>query len=180
MADYLARLAQDARTRIEAGYYETGPTIRHSRPSLSKTIQECSLNPIIAEVKFSSPSQGMIRKTEPALKIAESMVKGGACALSVLTEPDNFNGGLDTLSEIAEKTDVPILMKDIIVSPTQLEAGLRAGANAVVIISEVFKRGLGLVEIEEILQESHSLGLEVLVEAHGVRDFLSLKKLHHE
>src|SRR5713101_2720308 len=178
MTDYLARLAQDARTRIEAGYYGAGPAFRHSRASLSKTIQECSLNPIIAEVKFSSPSQGMIRKTEPALKIAESMVKGGACALSVLTEPDNFNGGLKTLSEVAAKTDVPVVMKDIIVSPDQLEAGSRAGADAVVIISEVFERGLGLVGLEKILSEARSNGLEVLAEAHGIVDFLNLRKFN--
>ncbi len=176
--DYLARLARDAQTRIKGGYYETGPTIRRSRSSLSRAIQECKLNPIIAEVKFSSPSQGKIRKTEPASQVAESMVKGGACALSVLTEPDNFNGGLDTLCEIAQKTNVPIVMKDIIISPTQLEAGLKAGANAVVIIYEIFKRKLGLVQLEELLQEARRLGLESVVEANGVTDFLSLGKFN--
>jgi len=174
--DHLAKLAEDARNRVERGYYETGPTILRTHRSLSKAIQESRSNAIITEVKFSSPSHGKIRDTEPASAISQSMVKGGACALSVLTEPDNFNGGLKTLSEVAEKTDVPLVMKDIIVSPGQLEAGSRAGADAVVIVSEVFERGLGLVGLEKILSEARRHGLEVLAEANGIVDFLKLRK----
>ncbi len=174
--DHLAKLVEDARTRVESGYYETGPVIHRSHASLSKAIRECRSNAIISEVKFSSPSHGRIRDTEPAYLIANSMVKGGACALSVLTEPDNFNGGLKTLLEVAENTTVPVVMKDIIVSPGQLEAGSRAGADAVVIISEVFSRGLGMTGLPEILNKARILGLEVLAEANGIGDFISLKE----
>ena len=178
MIDHLAKLAQDARTRIESGYYDRVTPIHRLHQSLSRAIRDQQSNAIITEVKFSSPSQGTIRKVEPAYLIAESMVRGGACGVSVLTESDNFNGGLKHLSDVATRTRVPILMKDIIVAPKQLEAGSKAGADAAVIISEVFTRNLATVDLEEILDKARGLGLEVLVEATDLANFLKLKELH--
>lgn len=178
--DYLARLAEDARTRVESGYYDNGPTVVRAHNSLSKAIQECNSNAIIAEVKYSSPSQGKIRDAQATLPISRSMVEGGACALSVLTEPDNFNGGLKTLSDVAVETSIPVVMKDIIVSEKQLEAGAKAGADAVVIISELFRQGLGLTGTAKILDKARSLGLETLAEANGIAEFIGLKKFSPE
>jgi len=176
--DHLVRLVQDARLRVEKGYYEHVSSINRAHASLSAAVQKERSNAIIAEVKFSSPSQGRIRKVESVCPIAASMVQGGACAISVLTEPDNFNGGLSALTEIAAETRVPVIMKDIIVSPKQLDAGVRAGADAAVIVSEVFSRDLAMAPLEEILGTAMDLGLEVLVEANELANFLNLKKVH--
>jgi indole-3-glycerol phosphate synthase len=176
--DHLVKLANDARARVENGYYDNISPTHRPHVSLLRAVQEARSNAIITEVKFSSPSQGAIRKAEPARPIAASMVRGGACAVSVLTEPDSFNGGLDSLLEVARGTDVPILMKDIIVSPRQLEAGARAGADAAVIISEVFSRHLGMVTLQEVLGKARNLGLETLVEASGLGNFVMMKDLH--
>ncbi len=178
MIDHLARLAHDARTRVESGYYDRVTPIHRLHESLSRAIKDQRSNAIITEVKFSSPSQGTIRKVEPAYPIAESMVRGGACAISVLTEADNFNGGLMDLADVAIRTRVPIVMKDIIVAPKQLEAGSKAGADAAVIVSEVFARNLAMVDLEEILGKARDLGLEVLVEATELANFLKLKEIH--
>ena len=102
------------------------------------------------------------------------MVNGGACALSVLTASDDFNGKLENLKLIAQRFPIPVLMKDIIVSPHQLRAGSDLGADAVVLISEVFTRGLGEVGLDEMIEESSTLALEVLVEANSPREFESL------
>src|SRR5215510_218343 len=104
MPDHLVRLAQDARLRVEKGYYDDTDSINRPHASLSASISRKRSNAIISEVKFSSPSHGKIRNVEDAHPIASSMLRGGACAISVLTEPDNFNGGLDTLTKIATKT----------------------------------------------------------------------------
>lgn len=176
--DHLVKLAHDARARVENGYYENTSPTRRPHVSLRRAVREARSNAIITEVKFSSPSQGAIRKAEPAGPIAASMVKGGACAVSVLTEPDSFNGGLASLLEVAGGTDVPIIMKDIIVSPRQLEAGARAGADAAVIISEVFSRHLGMVTLQELLRRARNLGLETLVESSGLGNFVMMKDLH--
>ena len=176
--DHLARLAHDARARVENGYYDNVSRTQHQHVSLSRAIREAKSNAVITEIKFSSPSQGAIRNAEPASPIARSMVKGGACAISVLTEPDNFNGGLAALSEVAAWTSVPTVMKDVIVSPRQLEAGARAGADAVVIVSEVFSRRLGMVSLQEVLGRARNLGLETLVEANELGNFVMMRELH--
>src|SRR5215467_13159980 len=178
MTDHLSRLSFDARARVERGYYDNATANARSHSSLRAAIRESPGNAIIAEVKFSSPSQGVIRKTEPGTNVAASMIRGGACAISVLTDPDNFNGALGSLSQVASSLNVPIVMKDIIVSPKQLEAGARSGADAVVIISELFSRGLGMVKLPEIIESGRTLGLEVLVEANHVDDFIKLKGFH--
>jgi len=174
--DHLVKLVDDARRRGKRGYYDCGPTFRRSRKGLSRAIQEARSNPIITEIKFASPSQGRIRGPEPAAGIAKEMVDGGACALSVLTEPENFDGGLQTLSGVAEQVNVPILMKDVVVSVAQLEAGAQAGADAVVLISEVFNRGLADLALGDFLGKARELGMEVLAEANGVEEFLELRK----
>jgi len=178
MLDHLVRLAHDARLRVERGYYDSTNSISRPHASLSLAISKKDSNAIISEVKFSSPSQGKIKKVENVYPTASSMLRGGACAISVLTEPDNFNGGLETLTQIATKTRVPIIMKDIIVSPKQLHAGARAGADAAVIVSEIFTRGLAMVTLREILIKARDLGLEVLAEANELPNFLGLKEVH--
>lgn len=102
------------------------------------------------------------------------MVKGGACALSVLTASDGFNGQLENLRQVANGFQVPVLMKDIIVSPRQLKAGSDFGADAVVLISELFTRGLSEIGLDAMVEESARLGLETLVEATSSSEFASL------
>ncbi len=99
------------------------------------------------------------------------MVAGGACALSILTDPDSFDGSLSTLGLVTQNIPVPVLMKDIIVSPRQLRAGANLGADAVVLISELFTRKLGELSLDEMIEESSRLGLEVLAEANSSREF---------
>ena len=77
---------------------------------------------------------------------------------------------------ISRDTEAPTIMKDIIVSPNQLQAGARAGASAVVLISEVFTRKLSNVGLDSMILEANRLGLEVLVEANSASEFDSLRR----
>src|SRR5439155_463424 len=86
-----------------------------------------------------------------------AMLSGGACALSVLTDPENFDGNLDTLVTISKEVHVPTIMKDIVVSPKQLQAGRNAGASAVVLISEIFSRRLSNVGLDTMILEGTSI-----------------------
>ncbi|HEX4921661.1 MAG TPA: indole-3-glycerol-phosphate synthase, partial [Candidatus Bathyarchaeia archaeon] len=132
-----------------------------------------SQSAIITEVKYASPSLGRIREDGSPVEIARAMVKGGACALSVLTASDGFNGKLENLRLVADEFPVPILMKDIIVSPRQLKAGSDQGADAVVLISELFTRDLAEVGLDVMIEESSKLGLETLVETNSSTEFAS-------
>ena len=177
LVDHLPDLTAKAGARVRRGYYDKGETANESPRSLVKSIQECKRTPVITEIKFASPSAGKIRESEDPLIIAKSMVAGEACAISVLTDPENFEGRLDTLAMISRKVELPTIMKDIIVSPKQLQAGARAGASAVVLVSEVFSRKLSNVGLDSMILEANRLGLEVLVEANSAGEFESLRRL---
>ncbi|MEE9134647.1 MAG: indole-3-glycerol-phosphate synthase [Nitrososphaerales archaeon] len=171
MSDILETLVRDAFSTIQEGYYEDIGTALPRERKITQAISSSQGNAIIAEVKFSSPSLGVISKSPDHLGIAESMVKGGAIALSVLTEPKHFAGSLKYLEEISLKTKVPILMKDIFLASEQIRAASQAGADAVILISSIFRRGLVKVSKEKLIEEAHELGLEVILECHDLDEF---------
>ncbi len=176
MPDHLSILAENARGRVKRGYYDRPMHVNRPHQSLVETIQKTSRTPIITEIKYASPSSGRIRGSESPVTIARAMLEGGASGLSVLTDPDDFKGGLEILAEVASQTSAPVLMKDILVSPKQLEAGSSAGADAVLLISEIFSAGLAEVKLDRMIAEARRLGMEVLVEANDSREFELIQK----
>jgi indole-3-glycerol phosphate synthase len=178
MADFLDTLAQDARATIDSGYYEAVNATVTSSISLKQAILEAKNAPVITEIKAASPSAGTIRKNVDASRLAASMEKGGAVGLSVLTEPKHFHGSLRSLVEARKAVKLPILMKDIILSPVQLEAASKAGANVALLIEALFDRGYCECSVHEMIARAHSEGLEVLLEAHIADEFRSTVKTH--
>src|SRR6184192_2659094 len=154
MVDYITGLALKAAARVGRGYYESVQTGKRSSKSLVETIQRLESTPVITEVKFASPSAGKIREHGDPLRIARAMLKGGACAISVLTDPEDFQGNLDTLAILSREVDVPLVMKDIIVSPVQVQAAAKAGASAVVLVSELFSRRLTAEPLDKLVREA--------------------------
>ena len=173
MADFLDILAESAKATIDSGYYKALPEATTSRASLKKAILEAKHAPIITEIKAASPSSGTIRENFEPRSIAESMEKGGAVGISVLTEPKCFNGSIRSLVEARKTVKVPILMKDIILSPVQLEAASKLGANVVLLIEALFDRGYCESTLSNMIETAHSKGLEVLLETHTSGEFRS-------
>ena len=179
MADFLDTLAQSARATIDRGYYENAVNAAvTSTISLKQAILEAKNAPVITEIKAASPSAGTIRKNVDASLIAESMEKGGAVGLSVLTEPKHFHGSLRSLVEARKAVKLPILMKDIILSPVQLEAASNTGANVALLIEALFDRGYCECSVHEMIARAHSRELEVLLEAHTADEFRSAVRTH--
>jgi indole-3-glycerol phosphate synthase len=176
MSDFLDVLARDANETIDSGYYETLKPTERVRISLRKAILESKATPVITEIKAASPSAGIIRTNVKASMIAKAMAKGGATAISVLTEPKHFNGSLEALAEAREAVKLPILMKDIILSPIQIQAASKMGANAVLLIKALFDRGYCDRSLDEMIAGAHILGLEVLLETHTETEFCSAVK----
>ena len=174
MVDYITGLALKAGARVGRGYYDNVRRGGHSSKGLTETIQKVQGMPVITEVKFASPSAGKIREHGDPLRIARAMLKGGACAISVLTDPEDFQGNLDILALLSREVDVPVVMKDIIVSPVQIQAAARAGASAVVLISEIFSRRLTEEPLGKLVREASRLELEVLLEANSPEEFRKL------
>jgi indole-3-glycerol phosphate synthase len=178
MADFLDTLAQSARTTIDSGYYETLKEPVTSSISLKQAILEAENAPVITEIKAASPSAGTIREHIQASSVADSMEKGGAVGISVLTEPKHFHGSLRSLAEVRRTVKLPILMKDIILSPVQLDAASKAGANVALLIEALFDRGYCECSIHEMIARAHSAGLEILLEVHTADEFRSAVRTH--
>jgi indole-3-glycerol phosphate synthase len=176
MSDYLDVLARVAQINIDDEYYETVKQQDSMGISLRKAILDCQAVPVIAEIKSASPSAGVIRKNVEPSKIAKAMQRGGATALSVLTEPKQFNGSLEALAQAREAVNIPIIMKDIILSPIQIQAASKMGANTVLLIKALFDRGYCNRSLDEMILGAHLLGLEVLLETHIETEFQSAVK----
>ena len=171
MADFLDVLARDAKETIRSGYYEVITQAEIAPISLRKAILKSQTIPVITEIKSASPSAGIIRKNVKAAKLAEAMAKGGAVGLSVLTEPKHFQGSLNSLAEARKAVKLPILMKDIILNPVQVEAASKVGANAILLIQALFDREHVDCDIKEMIKRAHSKNLEVLLETHNESEF---------
>jgi indole-3-glycerol phosphate synthase len=176
LVDYIANLAVRAKKRVGRGYYDNVRLGKCSSSSLVETIQKLDRTPVITEIKFASPSAGKIREREDPFRIAREMLRGGACAISVVTDPEDFQGNLDTLATLSQVVDAPLVMKDIVVSSVQVRAAARAGARAVVLISELFSRRLTDEPLDRLVQEAGRLELEVLLEANSPDEFGKLSK----
>ena len=173
MADFLDTLGQDAKKTINEGYYKVAEQSPVKFLSLKKAILECKGVPIIAEIKVASPSLGMIKEKADVEKIAVDMENGGAVGISVLTEPKHFKGSLGSFVKVRQKVELPLLMKDIIIASSQLEAASKIGANAILLIQALFDRGYCEYGVDEMIAYAHSRNLEVLLEVHTEKEFLS-------
>ncbi|MEM3815880.1 MAG: indole-3-glycerol-phosphate synthase [Candidatus Bathyarchaeia archaeon] len=175
MGDFLDLLAEAAIRNIDSGYYQCGALgglpQRGVGRSLKEVILKCRGAAIISEIKFASPSAGILRVERDVGNIARSMVEAGAAGISVLTEPTYFSGSLETLARARLSVDAPILMKDIVLSRRQIDAAYNLGADAVLLIVALFRRGYCEAGLDDMIDYSHSRGLEVLLEAHDVEEF---------
>ncbi len=97
---------------------------------------------LIAEIKRSSPSVGLICKDFDPTTIAKQYHQGGADAISVLTDEKFFGGSLDYIKQVKEVVSVPVMRKDFIIDPYQLYESRAAGADAVLLIAEALAPGL--------------------------------------
>lgn len=114
---------------------------------------------LIMECKAASPSRGTIRSDYDPASLAAQYAPYAA-AVSVLTEPDRFNGSFDDLAAVREVVDVPVLCKDFIVDEVQVLAARSLGADAVLLMLSVVPEDV----YRELAELAHSLGMEVLTE----------------
>ncbi len=117
---------------------------------------------VIAEVKRQSPSKGLIREDFDAVEIARAYVGADATCISVLTDETFFGGSLGDLERVRAAVDVPLLRKDFVVDPMQIDEARVAGADAVLLIVTALNDD----SLAQLHDHARSLGLDVLVEVH--------------
>ena len=159
---------KEAADRANALLREHGPRLTASLrdtpkpPSLAAALRSGSVG-VLAEVKRRSPSKGDIAPALDPVEQARAYQKGGAAAVSILTEPRHFGGSSEDLVAVREQVDLPILKKDFHVDVIQLVEARVLGASAALLIA----RALHPDRLVSLVDEGRALGLELLVE---VRD----------
>ena len=121
---------------------------------------------IIAEIKKSSPSAGVLVKNFDVKKIAENYINNGATALSVLTEEDFFQGKLAFIKTIKESFNTPILCKDFFIDTYQVPLAKSFGADCILIILSAIDNFLA----HDIYQAACDLNLSTIVEIHSAKE----------
>lgn len=168
MSDFLAEIVAAARERVAAG--------RAARPESELRRVAAALpaaaglraalaapgRRFIAEVKRASPSHGDLGAIPDPAALAAEYERGGAAAVSVLTEPARFKGSLADLGAVRRRVRLPVLRKDFLIDPWQAWESRAAGADAALLITAALPGEL-LREMAAALAEA---GLEALVEVH--------------
>jgi indole-3-glycerol phosphate synthase len=144
--------------------------------SEGRPFQEALSHPgtsLIAEHKRRSPSAGVIREGASVTDIVHAYERGGAAAISVLTEETHFGGSLEDLYEARRTTQLPILRKDFCVDLYQLYEAKVAGADAVLLVVGSLRKD----DLERLYAESQALDLDAIVEVHSEHELDSALEL---
>jgi indole-3-glycerol phosphate synthase len=172
-ADLLATIAEKRRSRIaerrarSAGELPPRPAdlppprAGAFRAALRRSAPGDPLH-LIGELKKASPSKGVLREDFDVPALARAYAAGGATALSVLTEPDWFQGRPEDLTRARRASGLPCLMKDFVVDPWQLDEAVSLGADAVLLIVAL----LSIDGLRGLLRMAGARGLDALVEVH--------------
>ena len=117
---------------------------------------------VIAEIKAASPSAGAIVPNPDVETIAADYARGGAAAISIVTEPEFFRGTRDWLARARAAAGLPVLMKDFVVEPSQIIRGIAAGADAILLLASLFDAR----QLAELISLLEAYGCDALVEVH--------------
>ncbi|WNG20480.1 indole-3-glycerol phosphate synthase TrpC [Cystobacter fuscus] len=116
---------------------------------------------VIAEVKRRSPSGGDFPHTD-LVSVARGYEAAGACAISVLTDDVDFGGSLEDLLQVRAAVSVPVLRKDFLVAPQEIEESAALGADAILLIADALEDG----QLAEMVATARACRVAALVEAH--------------
>ena len=118
---------------------------------------------IIAEAKKASPSKGVISPDFDPEQIARHYEQGGAHAMSVLTDVDFFQGSINYIPLVRNAVNLPVLRKEFIIDPIQVEEAAVYGADAILLIAAILETS----QMQELRLQAEEAGLDVLVEVHN-------------
>jgi indole-3-glycerol phosphate synthase len=171
-SDFLAAMAASSRARVAAARQECSEAELLRWALATPPPPQLSLSPqgfdVIAEVKLRSPAVGVLRGAGEDISARVTLyADAGAAAVSVLTEPDRFEGSLDHLEQAARALGkVPAMRKDFLVDPYQVIEARLAGAGGILVIVRMLSR----IELDALMAAATQLQLFVLVEAFDERD----------
>ena len=143
------------------------------RLSLKKALKGDKIS-IIAEIKFASPSEGIILKKGEHIQIAKDYENAGAAAISVLTDRQFFNGDIRFLRDIKNAVNIPVMQKDFIINKKQIFQGMSHGSDAFLLITEA----LNYSDLIDFYNLGLNENLESLVEIHDRENLSTVNELN--
>ena len=136
------------------------------RPSLFETLREANHLHVIAEMKRASPSKGLIAEGADPVAQAITYYEAGAACISVLTDATFFKGSFDDLAAVSEVVPLPLLCKDFMIHPIQIDRAKSSGASVILLIVAALTEE----EFTGLYAYATASGLEVLVEVHDAEE----------
>ena len=167
--ELVAGALQDQRTREQAMPLDAVKQAASAAPApldARRWLRHADAVPIIAEIKRASPSKGHLADIPDPAALAAEYERGGAAAISVLTEGRRFLGSLDDLDRVRAAVHIPVLRKDFITTPYQIWEARAHGADIVLLIVAA----LDDATLRELLDLTHKLGMTALVETHTAEE----------
>jgi len=161
-----AELAAAKARAPAAALAERAAAVARPVRSFARALRDGEPPRIVAEIKRRSPSRGEIRADFDPVAIAKAYAEAGAAAISVLTDEPGFGGSLEVLRQVRAAVDLPLLRKDFVIDPYQLDEARLAGADAALLIVAALSPG----QLEALRAHAESLGLDVLVEVHDASE----------
>jgi len=134
---------------------------------LREALQNQNRINIIAEIKRASPSKGVINDKIDVAELAGNYERGGACAISVLTEEDRFQGSLEDLKTVCANVSLPVLRKDFIFDEFQIYEAADAGASVILLIAAMLDDE-ALARLRHVTEDE--LKMDALVEVHTLEE----------
>ncbi|HVR43971.1 MAG TPA: bifunctional indole-3-glycerol phosphate synthase/phosphoribosylanthranilate isomerase [Thermoanaerobaculia bacterium] len=175
MSDLLSQIAAAARERLAADLRPAEALRREAVEAASRrrphrfrdALRGGGASPrVIAEIKAASPSAGTIVNDPDVAAIASEYRRGGAAAISIVAEEDHFRGSREWITVAAEASGLPVLMKHFVTDPRLIDAGVAAGADAILLIASL----LGEEELRSMIARVEQFGRDALVEVHDERE----------
>lgn len=170
MNDVLHQIVARTKARLDAETFDRQATLRAARQhadgreafAFSAALKRAGRVNVIAEIKAASPSAGTIVENPNIEQIAADYKRGGAAAISIVTEPDFFRGSREWIVRASAASGLPVIMKDFVIDPSQLLRGAAAGASAVLLLASL----LDAAQIREFITILDDFGCDALVEVH--------------
>ena len=170
MSDFLAGMASASHERVRAAKGRVGEAelLRRASdgPDPMRLRRDASGFDVIAEIKLRSPLGGFLimEGSRNTSALGAAYARGGACAVSVLTEPTVFSGSLEVLADVTRRCGLPTMRKDFLVEPYQVVEARAHGASGVLLIARLLNATL----LDEMMATTAAMKMFALVEAFDV------------
>ncbi len=166
--DELDHFMDNAFSLVMSGYYATRETRTAPVRSLRSSIASGDRMPVIAEFKRRTPSVRDVSSDADITERLTAFAEAGVCGFSILTEPHRFDGSLENLAA-ASAFGLPVIMKDFVIATDQVDAAYRFGADAVLLIMDIF--GRSRFNLDVLMEDIHTAGMEAILEVNSSKQF---------